>query len=366
MTTLDTVGSAIVEQLNPGACRTYLIGSSRTREAALVDPVLGSIEAYRGLLAADGWRLRYVIDTHTHADHISGAAAVAEAERIEYLMHRRSPARRVSSRVSDGTTLAVGDLTVTFIETPGHTQDSVSLLVAGHLLTGDWLFIGGAGRTDLPGGDPGEHWDSIQRVVPRVDEDVRILPGHDYQHNAVSTLAREKTSNPHLRMPSRKEYVRWLSSAAQPTPEWMMKTLAANQRGVTDPRVNFMPPGEAACSTCQLDAPAPASVPEISPEDVRALIEQGQAPFLLDVRQPEEFVGTLGHVPGAVLIPLRELPARLSELELRQEKAVVAICRTGARSAQAADLLLKSGFTKVFNMIGGTLAWSQKGFPVER
>jgi len=357
----------VFEQLNPDACRTYLVGSQETRETALVDPVLGATEEYLKVLEKGGWSLRYVIDTHTHADHLSGGRLLSQRTGAEYAMHRKAGSKHASLRLSDGSMLSLGGTILEAIETPGHTRDSISLKLPGRLLTGDFLFIGGAGRTDLPGGDPGEHWESLNRVIPSIDEATLIYPGHDYQGKRESVLREEKRTNANLEPPrGREEYVAWLSSMKRPTPEWMIETVRANNEGPTDPALNFMP--QDAVSACMCE-PAPAiGLPELSVEDVRRLVADGgeSGRLLLDVRQPDEFAGELGHVPGSILIPLPELPARLPEIESYREKRVVAICRSGSRSAKATVLLMDAGFRDVWNMTGGTLAWREKGFPVDR
>jgi glyoxylase-like metal-dependent hydrolase (beta-lactamase superfamily II)/rhodanese-related sulfurtransferase len=356
----------VFEQLNPDACRTYFLGSPETKEAALVDPVLGATEEYLRYLEKGGWRLRYVIDTHTHADHLSGGRLLSQRTGAEYAMHRKAGSKHASIRLTDGSTLSLGGTTLEAIETPGHTKDSITLKLPGRILTGDWLFIGGAGRTDLPGGDPADHWESLNRVIPSVDESTLVYPGHDYHGKRESVLREEKRTNSNLEPRGRDEYVAWLSSMRRPTPDWMIETVRANNEGPTDPSLNFMP--QDAVSACMCE-PAPAlGLPELSVEDVRNLVAAGGDPgrLLLDVRQPDEYSGELGHVPGAILIPLPELPERLSEIESYKGKKVIAICRSGSRSAKAAVLLKDAGFEDVWNMTGGTLAWREKGFPVER
>jgi glyoxylase-like metal-dependent hydrolase (beta-lactamase superfamily II)/rhodanese-related sulfurtransferase len=356
----------VFEQLNPDACRTYLIGSPATREAILVDPVLGSTERYLRYLAEGGFTLRYVIDTHTHADHLSGGRLLSERTGAEYAMHKRAGAEHASLRLTDGSMVSAGGIVLEAIETPGHTKDSLTLKLPGRILTGDFLFIGGAGRTDLPGGDPGDHWESLQRVIPSIDESTLVYPGHDYNDRQESTMREEKRANANLKPRGRDEYVRWLSAMNRPTPPWMIDTVRANNEGPTDPSLNFMP--QDAVSACMCE-PAPSiGLPELSVDDVRSLALSGgeSGRLLLDVRQPDEYTGELGHVPGAVLIPLPELPARLSEIESYRGKKVIAICRTGSRSAKATAILMESGFEDVWNMAGGTVAWRAKGFPVER
>jgi glyoxylase-like metal-dependent hydrolase (beta-lactamase superfamily II)/rhodanese-related sulfurtransferase len=353
----------VFEQLNPDACRTYFLGSSGTHAAALVDPVLGSTAEYLRVLERGGWSLKYVIDTHTHADHLSGARLLSERTGADYAMHRKAGAKHASLHLSDGSTLALGETTLEAIETPGHTKDSITLKLPGRLLTGDFLFIGGAGRTDLPGGDPGDHWESLHRVIPSLDESILIYPGHDYAGKHESPLREEKRTNSNLKPRSREEYVAWLSSTKRPTPDWMIETVRTNNAGATDTSLNFMPEDEGSACMCE---PAPAlALPELSVDEVNRLLAAGGQLFLLDVRGPDEYSGELGHVPGAILIPLPQLASRLSEIEAQREKRVIAICRSGSRSAKATALLMDAGFD-VWNMTGGTLAWRAKGFPVER
>jgi glyoxylase-like metal-dependent hydrolase (beta-lactamase superfamily II)/rhodanese-related sulfurtransferase len=359
----------VFSQLNDGACRTYFVGSSLTRDAALVDPVLGSTDRYLRHLAEGGWTLRVVIDTHTHADHLSGGRLLAERTGAQYAMHPRAGSRHVSLRLSDGASLKLGGVPIEAIETPGHTRDSLSLRIPGRILTGDWLFIGGAGRSDLPGGDPGEHWDSLTRVVPSLDASTLVLPGHDYAGRTESTLSAERAGNPNLSPRSRTDYVSWARAAARPTPGWMIETLRLNNEGTRDTGLVLAPsdaPAACACAPAPGGAAPPPAGPEWSVDELKRQLDAGERPFLLDVRQPEEFTGELGHVPGAQLIPLGELPSRLGEIALRKHETVVTICRSGARSARAAALLREAGFTEVVNMAGGTLAWRRQGFPLER
>ena len=308
-----------------GAPAKRTVSARRKKEAALVDPVIASVDDYLRFLEENAWTLRYVVDTHTHADHISGALLLRERTDATYVMHKKAGSNHPTERLTDGSTLALGQLTIEAIETPAHTKDSLTLTLPGAIVTGDWLFIGGAGRTDLPGGDAGEHWDSLQRVIPKLDESTIVYPGHDYANHTHSPLSDEKENNANLEPRSRNEYVSWLASVSRPTPEWMIETVRANNAGVTDPTVDFLPEGEESACMC---APALSlSLPSITVDEVNATM--AEARLLLDIREPEEFVGPLGHVPGAVLIPLGELSTRLDEIEGYKNKNVVAICRSG-------------------------------------
>jgi glyoxylase-like metal-dependent hydrolase (beta-lactamase superfamily II) len=202
----------VFEQLNPDACRTYFIGATDTREAALVDPVLGATEEYMSYLEEGGWSLRYVIDTHTHADHLSGGRLLSRRTGAEYAMHRKAGSTHASLRLTDGSTLSLGGTVLEAIETPGHTKDSVTLKLPGR--SSPATSSSSAGRTNgsLPAGS-GEHWESLNRD-PSIDESTLIYPGHDYQERRESVCGREAT-NSNL-VPRAREYVAWLSSMEGP------------------------------------------------------------------------------------------------------------------------------------------------------
>lgn len=363
-----TTQTLVFEQLNPEACRTYLVACNETKHAALIDPVLASSNRYLELIRRMNLELRWVVDTHTHADHLSGASYLAATAGATYAMHKKSGADTATHRLTDGSQIKVGKLRLDVLETPGHTKDSISLVLPGRVLTGDWLFIGGAGRTDLPGGDPGEHWDALSRVIPKLDETSLVYPGHDYQGKQSSSLTEEKKHNMNLAPRSREAYVAWLHGASQEPPDWMIQTIRANNDSPMDLTLNFMPADATAACMCQPSLGSTGIV-ETQPEDIKAMVEDPSGRkdrLLLDVRQPEEYTGPLGHVPGATLIPLGELSSRLGEIDEYKDKTVIAICKSGGRSAKACEILINAGFASVLNLAGGTQSWNQKGFAVDR
>lgn len=358
----------IFKQLNTGPCRTYLIASAKTREAVLVDPLLDHVEDYLRLLEQEQWRPVYIIDTHTHADHLSGGAALLDHLNIPYVMHALAKPQCVNHRVRDGDCIQVGDVSIFCRHTPGHTSDSMTLVVADKLLTGDFLFIGegGAGRTDLPSGDPGEHFDSLQKLREFADHYL-VFPAHDYHGQAYSTLGQERRTNPRLQFDSRDEYVRWLSNLALPPVEWMKEVLNANYACTRDPNAAWIPKDLPACEVKGTVSEGEADCPvvTISPEQAQYKWQTGDdAVFVLDVRTEEEYWGELGHIPGAYLLPVQELPCRLHELEPYRGKCILTVCRSGVRSAKAARILMQAGFAQVLSVTGGMLAWNERGYPV--
>jgi len=355
----------ILEQLNPGACKTYLIASEATRDAVLVDPVLDDVPRYEAELKRRGLRLEYVLDTHVHADHLSGAAALRERTGAKYVMHRRSAAPCVDVHVSDGDTLEVGGLKLEFLHTPGHTADSVTVRVGDALLTGDFLFIGegGAGRTDLPGGDAGEHHDALERLEGLPDR-LAVYPGHDYHGRASSTLGAERAGNPRLAPVSREAYVRELEAQNLGPAEWMKGVIAANYRCATSAEGLELPKTKPSCEVAGTRGDrAAALVRHAGVDEVARALGGASPPLLLDVREADEFNDALGHIVGARLLPLSELAGRAGTLRGR---SVITVCRSGSRSATAAALLGAAGVEDVRSMDGGMIAWHAAELPVER
>ena len=352
--------------MNPGPCRSYLVGAPGSGEAALVDPAIDHVGDYLRLLDRQGLRLTHVVDTHTHADHISGAATLVDRTGCAYVMHEKAPARCVTSRVSDGDALEAAGVRMRVIHTPGHTKDGICLVLDGRVLTGDTLFLddGGAGRDDLPGGDPGEHYDSLQRILT-LPESLTVHPAHDYRGRAPTELGRQKRSNPHLHARSKEAFVRYLAGLCLGPAEWMKQVLRANYACSRDPRAVDIPTETNACEVMGAP-PAAAGVAGVAPRDLWSRLEGGEAPVLLDVREIPELSSELGHLPGITHVPLGSLGARLADLEAARDREIVVICRSGVRASAAARLLAQSGFPRVEVLAGGMMSWRREGFPVAR
>ncbi|HXW84845.1 MAG TPA: MBL fold metallo-hydrolase, partial [Candidatus Binataceae bacterium] len=202
----------IFRELNRSKCKTYLAVCERTREAAVIDPLRDRVDRYLAMLAYHGWRLSLIIDTHTHADHRSGAMELGELADATVAMHRLAPPPHVKIHVEDGDALKVGDGRLRVLHTPGHTPDSISLLADDRLFTGDVLFIHGTGRADFAGGDPGAQYDSITRKLFTLPEETLVFPGHDYRGHTQSTIGEEKRSNPRLAGKTRNDYINLMNN----------------------------------------------------------------------------------------------------------------------------------------------------------
>jgi sulfur dioxygenase len=344
----------LCRELNRGKCKTYLVCDGNGGAAVLIDPLKEKVDRYLAVLAYLSCRLEMVIDTHTHADHRTGTWDLHELTGAPVVMHRRAPAPHVDVHVEDGETLAVGGITLRVLHTPGHTPDGICLVTDGRAFTGDTLLIRGTGRSDFAGGDPGAQYDSILKKLFTLPDATVVLPAHDYRGHTQSTIGEEKRSNPRLAGRSREDYVTLMSNLGLPLPDKIQEALQANQSAIEDESIQF---------------PSLSLLSEIrqrDPRDVAARLAATPPLVVVDVREPEEFDGELGHIPGSLLIPLKELAGRAAELSPYKERDVVVVCRAGVRSTTAAAILTGLGFEHVSNLKGGMLDWTEAGLGVER
>lgn len=341
-----------IEEINDTNCKTYLIVTGD--EAALVDPVRDRFDTYRLILGERGLHLRLVLETHTHADHLMLHRDAKEVLGVSVVMHERSPIPLVDRHVRDGDVLQLGDARIEVLHTPGHTPDSVCYRIGNTLLSGDTLMIRGSGRTDFPGGDAGAQYDAVTRRLFALPDDTVVLPGHDYKGNKASTIGDERAHNPRFLGRSRDEYVALMAELGLPFPEKTQQALQVNQSGFEPHEVGFPLVADV------------AALPALHASEVAERLRSARPPLLLDVREPEEFVGALGHIEGSLLVPLDALERRLPKLVGYAERDVVVVCRAGARSASAGAILKRVGFDRVFNLEGGMLEWTAAGLPVAR
>ena len=263
----------IFRELNRGKCKTYLAISEKTGKAAIIDPLRDKVERYLAVLAYHGWRLELIIDTHTHADHRSGALELSELTGTPVAMHRLAPAPHVSIHVEDGQVFKVGDEELRVLHTPGHTPDSISLLAKDRVFTGDVLFIHGTGRADFAGGDPGIQYDSIARKLFTLPDQTLVFPAHDYRGHTQSTIGEEKRSNPRLAGKSRDDYINLMNNLGLPLPDGIQEALQPNQSDVDAGALKFP-------TLAQLN-----QVNQLTAAELRDRIAGSNPPMLVDVRE---------------------------------------------------------------------------------
>ncbi len=344
----------IFQELNGTQCKTYLVGCENTRKTLLVDPVRERIDRYLAVLAYHALKLDTVVDTHTHADHATASFEFQRLLGVRLIMHRRAPVPRVDEYVDDGDLICVGDVKLDVLYTPGHTLDSISLYMGDRVLTGDVMLIGGTGRADFAGGDAGTQYDSITGKLFELPDDTLVFPGHDYRGNTQSTIGEEKQHNPRIAGRSREQYMALMDSIEFPLPSKIQEVLQPNQTAIDDDRTAFP------------DLAELNEVRQLSSDEVDARLKTDPAPLVLDVREPEEYTGELGHIPGSQLIPLKELSQRVSELNAYMDTPIIVVCRAGVRSTTAAAMLTGMGFLQVSNLKRGMLDWNDEEFTVER
>ncbi len=341
-----------VDELNDTNCKTYLLVAGA--KAALVDPVRERLDTYRQILGRRGLELTMILETHTHADHLMLSREAKDLLGAPVVMHRESPSPLVDRHVQDGETIFLGAERIEVIHCPGHTPDSVSYRVPGAVLTGDTLLIGGSGRCDFPGGDAGKQYDAVTTRIFALPDDTVVYPAHDYKGKTSSTIGAEKRGNPRFAGKTRDEYIALMAGLGLPFPEKIQQSLQVNQSGFEAAEVHFPLVADI------------AAMPALAPAEVAARLASAAPPLLLDVREPEEFVGELGHIPGALPVPMDALARRLPKLAGYVDREIVVVCRAGARSASAGAILGQAGFRHVFNLEGGMLAWAGAGLPVAR
>lgn len=324
--------TVLMHQMRAENCFAYLIADVGAREAVLVDPRADRVGEYLADLEQRGLRLRVVIETHTHADHLSGAAELRARTGAEVLVSARATSEVATGRLHDGDRLTIGRHEIQVLASPGHTDDSVSLLAEGALFTGDALLIGGAGRTDFQNGSPEALYETLHRRFAALPGDLTVYPGHDYAGRTHSTLAQERQTNALLQLTDRDRFVSALTAGRQPKPANMDAIVAANIRGLR---------------------PAP----RITVEELAAALGGAAAPVVVDVRLPAEYGAV--HLEPSLSLPLDELARRRDELP--RDRELVLVCRTGSRARLAAAEL--AGF-RARVLEGGLVAWQETGHPV--
>jgi sulfur dioxygenase len=351
---------------------SYLLADPKSRQAVLIDPVFEQVRRDVALIGELGLTLAWTLETHVHADHVTGAWLLRERLGSRIALARAGNAEGADRLLEHGDRIEFGARHLEVRATPGHTDGCITFVLDDRSMafTGDALLIRGCGRTDFQQGDPGRLYRSIHEQVFTLPDDCTLYPGHDYRGLTATSVGEERRFNPRLGGDvGEGDFAGYMKNLGLPHPRQMDVAVPANLRcgrppdaaagagaGAASGAVAQGAGASAAGSVATADwAPLNftfAGIWEVQPHWLEEHLRDVQ---LVDVREPDEFAGELGHIEGARLIPLGALVARADELA--RERPVVAVCRSGARSAQATVLLQKAGFERVANLSGGMLRW---------
>ena len=208
---VDITGSDIFEQIRvPRGCLGYLVADPETRLAALIDPELEMVEQMLDAVFRHKLRLAYIIETHTHADHVSGAGELKKKTVAKVVMHEKAPSSLVDIRLEDGDRLYLGELPLKFRHTPGHAKDLMTVILPGRILTADALLIGSCGRTDLLNGNATQQYHTLYSTFMSMPDELEVWPGHDYKGCEHTTLGEQKKTNAKMLFASEDEFVHFM------------------------------------------------------------------------------------------------------------------------------------------------------------
>ena len=331
---------------------TYLLASRHGGEALIIDPVLERVDRYIQLLEELDLRLVKAIDTHLHADHVTGLEALSERTRCITVMGEQSKADVVSIRVGDGDRVEIEGLSLEALYTPGHTDDSYSYILPDRVFTGDTLLIRGTGRTDFQNGNPRAQYDSLFGRLLKLPEETLVYPAHDYKGDTVSTIGEEKAFNPRLQVQSVDEYAELMNNLNLPNPKMMDVAVPANMRiGLAQQIVAGKGWAIGADEAQRL-----ATQPDVA---------------LVDLRETQER-RKHGVIPGSLHVPYHDVAGSLESDGLLQQlakaagKRLVFYCAFGERSAMAVQAAQAAGLTNARHIHGGLQAWQQARGPVTK
>jgi glyoxylase-like metal-dependent hydrolase (beta-lactamase superfamily II)/rhodanese-related sulfurtransferase len=343
----------IFRQLFDSASGTYsyLLASRQGGEALIIDPVLEKVDRYLKLMEELDLKLVKAVDTHLHADHITGLGALRDRTQCITVMGEQSKVDVVSMRIGEGDKLRVEGVNLDVLYTPGHTDDSYSFLMGDRVFTGDTLLIRGTGRTDFQNGSARAQYESLQRLL-RLSDETLVFPAHDYKGDTVSTIGEEKRFNPRLQVKNIDEYAALMDNLHLPNPKMMDVAVPANMRQ------GF------------LQAEIARRGWAVSALDAKALLGRNDL-ALVDLRERAERE-KYGIIPGSLHAPYAELRENigpggvLHELAVATGKGLLFYCAFGERSAMAVQAAQDSGISSARHIEGGLAAWRAAGGECEQ
>lgn len=330
---------------------TYLLAAGPGSEAIIIDPVAEKLDRYLQLFDELDLKLSIAVDTHVHADHISGLGVLRDETRCVTAIGEQAQVDVVSMRLSDGDTLEVEGVCLEALYTPGHTDDSYCFRMTDRIFTGDTLLIRGSGRTDFQNGDSRAAYNSICAKILSLPEETLIYPGHDYKGDTVSTVAEEKAHNPRLQVANPEEYANIMDNLGLPNPKMMDVAVPANLTlGLAADKRDAV-----GVTVSAGDAVRRLNSPDLLFIDLRETTE----------REKEGVIPGSVHVPYLKLTDFTKPGGLLQALAQQSDRELLVYCAYGERSALALETLKEAGIRNARHLGGGIDAWQQAGGTLE-
>ncbi len=338
---------------------SYLLADGQSKDAVLIDPVYEQAPRDEALINELGLKLLFTLETHIHADHVSGGWNLKNRLGSKYAASADSGADCADIYLRDNDIIQFGRYHLQARSTPGHTNGCLTYVLDDETMafTGDCLLIRGCGRTDFQHGNARSMYRSIHARIFSLPETCLIYPGHDYRGLTVSSVAEERRFNPRLGgQLSEEDFVGYMNNLGLAHPKQMDIAVPANMKcaRVEDGQDKSKVPDWGPLNLTF------AGIWEVQPYWVQ---EHLQDVRIIDVREPDEFIGPLGHIPGAMLMPLGTLMTKAAQIPT--DRPLITVCRAGGRSAQATVMLKKAGIEKIANLNGGMLRWRAERYAVE-
>lgn len=341
---------------------TYVLADESSGDAVIIDPVLENVGRDLGLLSDLGLTLRYALDTHVHADHVTALGTLRDKTGCKTVLAERAGVGIADVYVKDGDRIAFGRYALEARETPGHTSGCVTYVLGDRSMafTGDALLVRGSGRTDFQQGDAGTLYRSVHDKIFSLPDSCVLYPGHDYKGRTATSVDEEKRLNPRLGGgKTSDEFVEIMGKLQLAYPKKIDVAVPANLHlGLEGLSVSAEPREGARWAPIERTA---AGIPEIAPEWVLTHRAEGR---VIDVREADELVSELGRIEGVEHVPLATVTAVAGSWP--RETPVLVVCRSGGRSGKAALQLEAMGFTQVASMRGGMIEWNRIRLPITR
>ena len=330
---------------------TYLIADPQTREAVIIDPVIETVDRDVKLISELDLKLKYVLDTHVHADHVTASGELRKRTGAKVGVSSAYDLSCPDLHLEDNQELPLGKMTIKVINTPGHTSGCITYKIGNMIFTGDALLIRGCGRTDFQEGSSNKLFNSVREKLFTLPDETIVYPAHDYKGFTSTTVGLEKRLNPRLKLDiNNDEFNTIMANLKLPYPKKIDEAVPANiQCGL-------------ALGIVSLNADVIAGVPTVTAENLLSKMAHMK---IIDVRGMDEFNNELGHIPHSQLATLGEQLDEKMKHEYKNQE-IVFVCRSGKRSASATLQAMNLGFKNVYNLEGGMLKWNELRFPTER